>query len=97
MVKVATLLAYTGPTTAVHGTMVTLSAGLGAAGGAPVSGQKVKFTLNGKNYTGTTNSAGVATVTVTAPKTRATYPITLSFAGTTTLGTSSATGSLTVT
>ena len=57
-----------------------LTATLKAANGKVLKSKKLKFTVNGKTYTATTNSKGVATVNVklTAKKT---YKVTVKFAG----------------
>ena len=58
----------------------SLSATLVSARGAAISGQKVSFTVNGKTYTGKTNSKGVATVNISLNK-KGTYACTVKFAG----------------
>ena len=58
----------------------SLSATLVSARGVAISGQKVSFTVNGKTYTGKTNSKGVATVNISLNK-KGTYACTVKFAG----------------
>ena len=58
----------------------SLSATLVSERGTPISGQKVSFTVNGKTYTGKTNSKGVATVNISLNK-KGTYACTVKFAG----------------
>ena len=58
----------------------SLSATLVSARGAAISGQKVSFTVNGKTYTGKTNSKGVATVNISLNK-KGTYACTIKFSG----------------
>ncbi len=58
----------------------SLSATFVSARGTPISGQKVSFTVNGKTYTGKTNSKGVATVNISLNK-KGTYACTVKFAG----------------
>jgi hypothetical protein len=74
-----------------------LSATLVAAGGSPISGRTVTFTLNGKTYTAITGSTGIASVTVIAPSKAGTYPVGVTFAGDTTFALASTFGSLRVT
>jgi hypothetical protein len=53
---------------------------------APVPGEPVALTLNGiQTCTGTTNSSGVASCTITPSEPEGTYPLTGAFAGDTTL------------
>ncbi len=58
----------------------SLSATLVSQRGVAISGQKVRFTVNGKTYTGTINSKGVATVKISLNK-KGTYSCTVKFAG----------------
>ncbi len=58
----------------------SLSATLVSARGAAISGQKLSFTVNGKTYTGKTNSKGVATVNISLNK-KGTYSCSVKFAG----------------
>ncbi|MEI7745804.1 MAG: hypothetical protein WCK58_18865 [Chloroflexota bacterium] len=88
--KAATTLAYTGPTIAEEGVSIKLSAKL-VSGTTVVSGASVTFTLAGKTYTATTNTCGIATVTVTAPKVDGYFPIRITFAGSATFAASTST------
>jgi alpha-tubulin suppressor-like RCC1 family protein len=81
VVRSVTKLTYTGPTTAVRGAAISLSATLKTSAGAAVAGKSVTFKLNNKTFTATTNSAGVAIVATNAPTTVATYTIAVAFAG----------------
>jgi hypothetical protein len=78
--KAATALVYTGATTARPGRKITLSATL-TSSGVPVGGRPVTFTLGESTHAAVTDSKGVAKVSTTAPATRATYPMTVTFAG----------------
>ncbi|MBO7517919.1 MAG: Ig-like domain repeat protein, partial [Methanobrevibacter sp.] len=57
-----------------------LTATLKNSKGKALAGKKVVFTVNGKKYTATTNSKGVATVKVSITK-KGTYKVTATFAG----------------
>ncbi|WP_297983405.1 Ig-like domain-containing protein, partial [uncultured Methanobrevibacter sp.] len=58
----------------------TLTATLTTSRSSPIAGKKISFTVNGKTYTGTTNSKGIATVKVSISK-KGTYSFTAKFAG----------------
>ncbi|ADC47893.1 adhesin-like protein [Methanobrevibacter ruminantium M1] len=58
----------------------TVTATLKSQRGTLLSGKKIKFTVNGKTYTGTTNSKGVASVKVSLSK-KGTYTATAKFDG----------------
>lgn len=58
----------------------TLSASFKSMKGSPVSGKTIKFTVDGKTYSGKTNSNGVASVKVSLNK-KGTYNFTAKFAG----------------
>ena len=58
----------------------TLSATFKTANGKAVSGKKISFTLNGKTYTASTDSKGLATVKVSLNK-KGSYSFTVKFAG----------------
>lgn len=58
----------------------TISATFKSASGKAVKGKKIKFTVNGKTYTATTNNNGVATVKVSLNK-KGTYSFTAKFMG----------------
>ncbi len=97
----------TAPTTVtvsnVSGTVgqtVTLSATLKLAGGAALSGKTLTFSVDGTSVgTGVTNSAGTATKSYVIPSTltAGSHTITAAFAGDSSDGASSGTGTLTVT
>ena len=58
----------------------SLSATFKTSRGNPVANRKIKFTVNGKTYTGKTNSKGIATVKVSLNK-KGSYKFTVKFAG----------------
>ena len=93
----STKLTYTGPTTDVHATSVTLSATLKTTAGAVIVGRTVTFKLNGKNLNATTNSSGVASVSTTSPSTTGNYTIAITLNGDTTYAKTSVNATLTVT
>ncbi|MBR5503506.1 MAG: Ig-like domain-containing protein [Methanobrevibacter sp.] len=57
-----------------------LTATFKSANGNAISGKKISFTVNGKTYTGTTNSKGVATVKISLNK-KGTYQATAKYEG----------------
>ena len=57
-----------------------MTANFKTVNGNPISGKKISFTVNGKTYTASTNSKGVATVKVSLNK-KGTYSFTVKFAG----------------
>ncbi len=63
--------------------------------GNPVSGKKISFTVNGKTYSATTNSKGVATVKVSLSK-KGTYSFTAKYAGDNQFATISKSAKLTI-
>lgn len=63
---VDTTLTYTGDTTAVYGGATTLSATLAQAGGGPLAGRTVTFTIGSQTCSGTTDTSGAATCTIAA-------------------------------
>jgi parallel beta-helix repeat protein len=73
----------------------SLTATFKAASGKVVKGKKVTFTVNGKNYTATTNANGVATVNVSI-STKGSYTVTAKFAGDNTYAAVSKTAKLTI-
>jgi hypothetical protein len=96
VVKAATTLTYGGTTAAAHGAKVTLSATL-KSGTLALASRTVTFKLNGKTFTATTNSAGLATLSTTAPTTAGSYKIAVAFAGDATYGAASVSATLKVT
>ena len=72
-----------------------LTATFKTVGGKPISGKTIKFTVNGKTYSGKTNAKGVATVNVSLNK-KGTYSFTAKYAGDDTFKTVSASGKLTL-
>ena len=58
----------------------TITATFKSASGKAVNGKKITFTVNGKTYTATTDSNGVAKVNVSLSK-KGTYSFTAKFAG----------------
>ena len=73
----------------------TLTATFKSASGKVVSGKKITFTVNGKSYSATTNSKGVATVKVSLNK-KGTYSFTAKFAGNSMYAAISKTAKLTI-
>ncbi|MDZ4827620.1 MAG: PKD domain-containing protein, partial [Actinomycetota bacterium] len=60
-------VAYTGVTTAVVGLPASVRADVTTAGGAPLGGRAVRFTLNGSSVETNSNAAGVAQVALVVP------------------------------
>lgn len=58
----------------------TLTARFQSANGNAISGKKISFKINGKTYTGKTNSLGIATVKISLNK-KGTYLTTAKYAG----------------
>lgn len=58
----------------------TLTATFKSANGNAISGKKISFTINGKTYTATTNSKGIASVKISLSK-KGTYTATAKYAG----------------
>lgn len=76
---------------------VAVSAKLLNEAGNPVAGKTVSFSIPGDTAkTAVTNASGVATATFVTSRPAATYPLTATFAGDTTDGKATATGSLIV-
>ncbi len=73
----------------------TLKATFKSAKGNPIAGKKVTFTVNGKKYTATTDSKGVAKVKVSLSK-KGTYNFTVKYAGDNTYAAVTAKGKLTI-
>jgi len=86
----ASKLTYTGPTTADYHDAFTASAQL-TAGGSPVSGASVDFTLGSQSCTGTTDGSGNASCSLTPQDVPGQSTITASFAGNATTAPSSTT------
>lgn len=92
--KVATTLAYTGPTQVTHGQTVSMTATL-KTGGVAFAGQVVTFTIGSKKLTALpTDASGVATVSWTAPKGKGSQKVVVSYAGNATYGSSSVSATL---
>jgi len=70
-----------GNVTGVGGSSVNLTATLTDSNGNALSGKTVTFYVNGKSYTATTDSNGVAKVSFTVKEDAGTYPVTVSFPG----------------
>ena len=73
----------------------SISATFKTAKGSVIANKKISFTVNGKTYTGTTDSKGVATVKVSISK-KGTYSFTAKYAGDDTYKAVSASGKLTI-
>ena len=93
------VVVYTGATTGDYSDPVTLRGVLtgDVAGGTPLAGRQLKFTLGSKSCTGTTNSSGVASCTLNVGDPAGPYSVTASFAGDTYYQASSGSKSFTVT
>jgi hypothetical protein len=91
-----TQLAYTGATSGPGGVPATLSAHL-TANGSDLAGEIVSLSLDGNSCTGTTNSSGVASCSVTPTEAPGSYAVAAHFAGDADYLPSDATGTFTVT
>jgi len=95
-----TTLTYTGPASVSSGQTLTLTSVLTTAGGTPISGQPVVMTLgSGKTVqscTGTTNSSGVASCTITVNQVPGSVAVTASYSGSSYYLSSSASSSETI-
>jgi kumamolisin len=82
VLHIPTTITYTGPTSAVQGHAVTLSATLtDNSDGKGISGQTLSFTVGAEHCTGTTNSNGEASCPVTPTDAPGSYTLEVSFAG----------------
>ena len=72
---------YTGTKSSHPNRTMTLKATLKSALGTPMVNRTVTLVFNKKTYTLTTNSSGVASKTIYAPKYRGTYKVTTAYAG----------------
>ncbi len=75
-----TTLTYSGATSAQYGSTVTLSARL-RWGSSNVSGRTITFTISNQSASATTNSTGVASVTMTITQAPGSYRVISAFAG----------------
>ncbi len=81
--KDGTILTYTGPSSAKPSHAVTLSAALTDDSGRSLAGRAVSFTLGSQGCSATTNSAGVATCTISKLNQKSgSYSVNATFAGT---------------
>ncbi|HVC86975.1 MAG TPA: hypothetical protein VNC40_06050 [Gaiellaceae bacterium] len=81
-VSAASKLTYTGPTSQDYADAATVSATLSdAAGGGPISGQTVTFTLGTASCSGTTDPAGNATCSLTPSSAAGADTLNVGFAG----------------
>ncbi|MEV6054831.1 choice-of-anchor P family protein [Streptomyces sp. NPDC052107] len=92
----ASKLTYTGPTTADYHDAFTAGAQL-TAGGSPVTGADVDFTLGSQSCTGTTDASGNASCSLTPQNVPGQTTITASFAGNATTAPSSTSVAFTIT
>jgi len=92
-----TTIAYTGATSARTGATLALSARLTTAGGTPLAGRTVEFTVDRTTYRATTGDDGVASVTGKAPTKAGSYALSASFVGAVGYAPARATATLTVT
>ena len=83
---------YTGSKSAHPNRSMTLKATLKTALGTPMANRTVSITFNRKTYTLTTNSSGVASKTIYAPKYRGTYRVTTAYLGNDLFNAASGTG-----
>ena len=95
--SVATATIYTGATTGDYHDSAALSARLQGLQGTPIPGMPLSFALGSQSCGGTTNGGGVATCSISPSLAAGTYPLTVSFAGTSLLHASSASASFNVT
>lgn len=79
--KGSTASSYTGSKSAHPNRLMTLKATLKTSLGTPMANRTVSVVFNKKTYTLTTNSSGVASKTIYAPKYRGTYKVTTTYAG----------------
>ena len=78
----ATTLTYTGDTTGVYHHTAHLSAAFVLKGtSVPITGQLITLTLGTQNCTGTTNTSGIASCSLTLNQVPGPYTVTASFAG----------------
>ena len=95
--SVATTTTYTGSTTADYHDPAVLSARLQDLQGTPIPDMPLRFALGGQSCAGTTNAGGVAACAITPSVAAGTYPLTVSFAGTSLFQASGASASFNVT
>ncbi len=94
-VLTATTVTYTGPTMAVSGAPVTLSAVLRTATGTALAGRTLTFVLDGRQASATTDARGSAAASLRMPTQRGSIArVTVSFAGGGGYAASSTTGSI---
>ena len=86
---------YTGVTSAARSTIVRLSA-LVTSSGTPVRGAPTTFSFNGRLYSATTNSYGVASVRISLPSRAGSYAVTARYPGGTVYSRSAASTTLVV-
>lgn len=79
--KASTAVTYSGSKSVHPSRTMTLKATLKTALGTPMANRTVSIVFNKKTYTLTTNSSGIASKSITAPKYRGTYRVSLSYAG----------------
>ena len=74
-------LSYTGATSGKRGSAVSLSASLKTDDGDAIAGRTVSFTIGTQSCTGTTNSSGAASCSLTLTQSVGSYTVRASFAG----------------
>jgi hypothetical protein len=79
--KTGSVTNYSGTKTVARNRTMTLRATLKTALGTAMANQLVSIRFNGKTYLLTTNSSGNASKSVTAPKYRGNYKVTMNFGG----------------
>jgi hypothetical protein len=90
-----TQLVHTGATRARPGQRITSSATL-TSSGTPAAGRTITFTLDGATQEAVTDSKGVARVSTTAPRTKDSHDVTVTFDGDDSYRASETTGQLDV-
>jgi len=95
-VRQSTSLAYVGDVTQDYNDSANLDAVL-TAGGSPVVGQLVTFTLGTQSCTATTDATGLAACSIVVNQPAGTYPLSATFAGSGAYEPSSVTGTFVVT
>jgi hypothetical protein len=91
-----TLSLLPGPTVGIYGSTAVFAAQLTTGTGAPLSGQRVVFSLSGQQLWSTTDANGIATAGLPLRSMPGTYQLSALFRGAPALGPSFTTGSFTI-